>query len=45
VKEMTQLGFSNVKKEEVMVPKWVRGNEYAELLQPYPRKLAILGLV
>ena len=32
--EMESDGLTNVHGEEVMVPHWVRGSEYAELLQP-----------
>lgn len=42
---MKELGLSNVRKEEVMVPKWVRGNEYARMTAPYFRNLGMLGLV
>ena len=42
--EMKSDGLENVHGEEVMVPKWVRGNESAELVQPYRKKLPMLGL-
>jgi hypothetical protein len=42
---MQSLGFRNVTKDPVMVPKWVRGQEYVRLLTPYPRNMAMLGLV
>jgi carboxypeptidase Q len=37
-------GLENVHGEAVKVPHWVRGAESAELLQPRPRRLPMLGL-
>lgn len=37
-------GFTNVRVEKVMVPRWVRGQESAELISPRPLKLSMLGL-
>ena len=42
--EMKHDGFQNVRGEEVIVPRWVRGNESVELLSPRRRKLPMLGL-
>lgn len=42
--EMRQDGLENVHGEEVNVPHWVRGEESAEMLEPRPRKLPMLGL-
>jgi len=42
--EMKHDGLDNVHTEKVMVPKWVRGTESAELVEPSPRALAMLGL-
>ena len=42
--EMKRDGLNNVRKEKVMVPHWVRGEESLELLTPVPRKLQMLGL-
>jgi carboxypeptidase Q len=42
--EMTRDGLENVHAEKVMVPKWVRGNESAEILRPARQTLAMLGL-
>jgi carboxypeptidase Q len=44
IAEMKKDGFENVRGEEVVVPRWVRGNESLELLQPRPVPLAMLGL-
>ena len=37
-------GLENVRGEPVMVPRWVRGAERAELISPRPKELDILGL-
>ena len=37
-------GHENVRGERVMVPKWVRGNEYCQLIAPRELKLEMLGL-
>ncbi len=42
--EMRRAGLENVHGEEVMVPKWVRGDESAQLLEPRRRRLPMLGL-
>jgi len=42
--EMKRDGLANVKSEKVMVPKWVRGNEYCELVSPRHAKIQMLGL-
>jgi carboxypeptidase Q len=44
VAEMKRDGFDNVRKEPVMVPHWVRGEESAELVAPRRMKLPMLGL-
>ncbi len=44
VAEMKRDGLDNVHTEKVMVPKWIRGNESAELVEPSRRALAMLGL-
>jgi carboxypeptidase Q len=44
VAEMQRDGLENVRTEKVMVPKWVRGRESAEILQPARRELVMLGL-
>ena len=44
ITEMKRDGLDNVRKEKVMVPHWVRGDESLEMLTPLPRKLSMLGL-
>jgi carboxypeptidase Q len=44
VAEMTRDGLENVRTERVMVPKWVRGQESAEILEPAHHTMAMLGL-
>src|SRR6185436_3677391 len=34
VAEMNRDGLENVQAERVMVPKWIRGNESAEIVEP-----------
>jgi carboxypeptidase Q len=42
--EMRTDGLDNVRGEPVMVPRWVRGKESAELIEPMRRTLPMLGL-
>lgn len=42
--EMKRDGLDRVRAEKVMVPRWVRGEESAEIVEPVSRKLAMLGL-
>lgn len=42
--EMRKDGLENVRLEKVMVPRWVRGRESAELVSPAPAPLVMLGL-
>ncbi len=44
IAEMTRDGLENVRGEPVMVPRWVRGNESATLMEPRPLALRMLGL-
>ncbi len=44
VDTMKKDGFDNVHKEPVMVPKWVRGNESLDLVEPVRQTLPLLGL-
>ena len=42
--EMASDGLENVHGEPLMVPRWVRGDESARLLEPYEKNLTMLGL-
>jgi carboxypeptidase Q len=42
--EMKKDGLDNVRREKVMVPHWVRGEESLEMLSPVARSLTMLGL-
>ena len=44
VAEMNRDGLQNVRAEKVMVPRWVRGRESAELVAPVKHSLVMLGL-
>jgi carboxypeptidase Q len=44
VAAMQKDGLENVRKEPVMVPKWVRGRESLELLRPTGESIPMLGL-
>src|SRR6476646_3149087 len=44
VAEMTRDGLDNVHTERVMVPKWVRGAESAEIVEPVRHQIVMLGL-
>jgi carboxypeptidase Q len=44
VAEMNTDGLENVHTERVMVPKWVRGNESAEIVEPARHAMVMLGL-
>ena len=44
LEEMKRDGLENVRGEPVMVPRWVRGAESAELIEPRRAKLPMLGL-
>ncbi len=41
LEEMRREGLDNVRGEAAMVPNWVRGEEFVELLDPMPRRLAM----
>lgn len=41
---MKKDGLENVRAEKVLVPHWVRGRESAELVEPGPHQLTMLGL-
>ena len=44
VAEMNKDGLENVHTERVMVPKWVRGSESAEIVEPARHAMVMLGL-
>jgi carboxypeptidase Q len=44
VRELTSLGFSNVHVEPFTMPVWTRGAEGAEIVSPFPQKLAVTAL-
>jgi carboxypeptidase Q len=44
VRRLRQLGFSNVRIESYRMPVWVRGEETAEIIAPYPQRLAVTAL-
>jgi carboxypeptidase Q len=44
LEQMEADGLENVRGEDVMVPRWVRGNESAELIEPRLQDLPMLGL-
>jgi hypothetical protein len=44
VAKLKALGFSNVHVEPFTMPVWVRGAESAEIVSPFPQKLAVAAL-
>ncbi len=44
VAKLKALGFENIKVERFTTPAWSRGAESAEVVGPWPQKLAILGI-
>ncbi|QAY79294.1 M20/M25/M40 family metallo-hydrolase [Sphingosinicella sp. BN140058] len=44
VRKLKSLGFSNVRIETYQMPVWVRGEERAEIVAPFPQKLAVTAL-
>lgn len=44
VARLRAMGFANVRAEPFMMPTWVRGEERASLIAPYPHTLAITAL-
>ena len=44
VETMKKDGLDNVRTEKVMVPRWVRGSESAEIVSPSRHPMAMLGL-
>src|SRR5437868_5901154 len=44
VRRLTAMGFANVHVEPFTMPVWTRGPEGAEIVAPFPQKLAIAAL-
>lgn len=44
VAKLRSLGFANVRIETFDMPVWVRGEERAEIMSPFPQKLAVTAL-
>ena len=44
VPRLKALGFSNVRTETFRMPVWVRGEEEAEILSPFPQPLRLIAL-
>ncbi len=44
VAKLKALGFKNVRAEPYRMPVWVRGEEKAEILAPFPHRLALTAL-
>jgi len=44
LERMREDGLDNVRRQEVMVPHWVRGEEWARVVEPVKRDLTILGI-
>jgi hypothetical protein len=44
VRRLTELGFSNVRVEPFTMPVWVRGQERAEIVSPFPQNLVVTAL-
>ena len=44
VKRLTAMGFANVHVEPFTMPVWTRGAESAEIVAPFPQKLAVAAL-
>lgn len=44
VKKLNALGFKNVRVEPFRMPVWVRGEETAEIVAPFPQKLVLTAL-
>lgn len=44
VAKLKELGFDNVRSEPYRMPVWVRGDERAEIVAPFPQKLVLTAL-
>ncbi len=43
-RELSKLGFDDVRTEPVTVPHWVRGSATGRILEPYPQETVLLAL-
>ena len=44
VRRLTELGFHNVRVETFDLPVWIRGEERAEIVSPFPQRLVLTAL-
>jgi hypothetical protein len=44
VRRLTALGFANVHVEPFDMPVWVRGEEHAEIVSPFPQRMVLTAL-
>ncbi|MCF2514168.1 M20/M25/M40 family metallo-hydrolase [Sphingomonas sp. G124] len=44
VKKLTAMGFANVRVEPFDMPVWVRGQESAEIIAPFPQRMVVSAL-
>ncbi len=44
VDTLTDIGFSNVREETYQMPTWVRGEETAHIVTPFPQEMAVTAL-
>ncbi|HYI48196.1 MAG TPA: M20/M25/M40 family metallo-hydrolase [Allosphingosinicella sp.] len=44
VRRLTELGFANVRVEPFEMPVWMRGEERAEIVSPFPQPLVVTAL-
>ena len=44
VKKLTAMGFANVRVEPFDMPAWVRGQESAEIISPFPQRMVVAAL-
>ena len=44
VAKLKKLGFANVRIDTFQMPVWIRGEEQAEIISPFPQKLVIAAL-
>lgn len=44
VQKLQQLGFTNVRTQTVIVPRWIRGEASFDVLSPYPRSMVTTAI-